>query len=229
MGTCSCMENHAKDTTEALVTAMVNSDSPASVAYKQYESQMIPDLKELYKLFLQDKGDRIKIINIRDKVLSKLGSDLLSKLFSEVKNLEELILVNNEIGVSGAEKLSDDSSSLRNLKRLIISNNQLTDAGLETIAQTIPFMTKLVEINFSSNLLTSASVSIVQEMVAGLQDLEILDLTENNFTKSDLVKIMTTLNQLGSFSTFKFDEYKLEPVDVAQIKKILKKNNIMRK
>ena len=212
---------HQKDTTEALMYAAGNSDSPASVAFKTHESEMIPELKEVYKLFLMQKAKSVTKIEIRDRELGILGSELLSKIIPELPNLKELILINNGIGVSGASKLADSTSSLTCLERLVIINNKLDDEGLEYIAQTMPFMVKLKEINFSNNDITATGAQNLEEVLSNLEVLEVLDLIGNNIGKRCLIKLAKALNTIPTMKKFIFDETNLKPIEVSSIKEIL--------
>ena len=220
MGNCSCYDT-PKDTPEALLYAAVNSDSPASVAYKSHESEMVPEIKEIYKTFLMKKGKGITKIEIKEVDFGVLGAELLSKVFPELPSLKELILINNSIGVAGASKLADSTSSLTSLERLVITNNKLDDEGLEYIAQTMPFMTKLKEINFANNDITATGAQNLEEVLSNLEQLEVLDLIGNNIGKRCLIKIAKALSGIQTMKKFIFDETHLKPAEIASIKEAL--------
>lgn len=220
MGNCSCMEKQ-RDTPEALLFAAVNSDSPAGVAYKLYEKTMIPELKHIYKQFLLKKSDETVRIEIRDKFLGDGGAELISKILPELSKLAELVLVNNQMGITEASKIADNTSGLSKLEKLIISNNNIKDEGFEFIAQTMPYMKNLREINVSYNGLTSIGVEHLIEPLENLEKVEEINISGNEVNKKCLKKIALALQNMSTIKHFKFDESDMKPSDVAEIKNML--------
>ena len=221
MGACSCLGESIKDTPNTLTEAVLNSESPIGITYKIHESDMVPEIKELYTWFLLGKKKSIVKVEILDKELAEIGSDILSKILPVLQNLQELILANNGIGCKGAKKLSESLSSLIHLKKLYIKSNFLTDEGLEFICCAVPFLINLREISFYQNEITNLGAEHLKEALMNLEYLETLDLTGNSINKRGLVKIANTISYVKTLKEFNFDKAELKDSDVIAIKKIL--------
>ena len=63
MGSCLC-DQHQRDSPDALNELAYNLDTPASVAFKDHEKTMLPEIKGVYIEYLKKKGDSVQKIEV---------------------------------------------------------------------------------------------------------------------------------------------------------------------
>lgn len=216
----------APETNEELIRFAAFSDSPAALFYSNNHTKLLPVLKDLYSRFLRKDSNSISKIELKDTELSELDCISLSKLIPELKNLSELILINNSLGVSGMNYLTDHTSTMTNLETLVLSSNKINDQCMEMICPTLPFIGNLKVVNFSNNEIGDKGVELITNEIGSLSNLEVMDFRHNQAGVSSLLALANELKKIESFRSFKVSGNKLNEKDLRKINRLFPENDV---
>lgn len=208
----------APESQEELMYSAVVSDSPAALFYQKNHTKLLPEVKNLYTSFLRKNSYAINKFELKDTQLSDLDSQSLSKMIPELKNLSELKLINNNLGLTGMNHLTDHTSTMVNLEVLVISSNKINDQCMELICPTLPFVSKLRVVNFSYNEIQDKGVELFSSQLEYLRSLEEVDFSFNQATAASLMTLANQLKSIEDFCRFRVEGNKISEKELRKIK-----------
>lgn len=125
------------------------------------------------------------------------------KVLLEKKNLTELDLSSNNIGVEGAKVISDSLKNNTNLLRLNLRNNNLKDEGAILIAASLTENDNLQYLSLSKNIIGDDGARALCIALTSNKSIETVDLNVNRITErsagyfEDLGKVSVVLRGIG--------------------------------
>ncbi|CAH8458175.1 unnamed protein product [Heterobilharzia americana] len=131
--------------------------------------------------------------------LENVGAEMLSRVFCDMKTLEELSLYQNGIGIHGIGGVLSLVSIIKsnpNLRVLNLSDNSLTPRGGEAVARALPSLVNLQELYLSDCILRSGgakALASVFEDSKTTPSLKILNLAGNEIRLSAGINLVLSL------------------------------------
>lgn len=135
----------------------------------------------------------LKVLVAGRNRLENDGIIALSRFFSRVKTMEEIIIPQNGIYRKGILALTESLLENPNLVVLDVQDNILTPLGAEALANVLPKLEKLKRLNIADCLIKSRGALAISEALTGLQFIENLDVSYNEINGESGLKLTQSL------------------------------------
>jgi Ran GTPase-activating protein (RanGAP) involved in mRNA processing and transport len=148
--------------------------------------KIFPDLQNLEKLALVGPGNNMNNENVIT----------LANALPSLKNLKELDLNNNLLGIQGAITIANVLHRLPNLQRFTLNNNDIQKEGAIAIINALhdlPNLNKTIDLG-QNNIGDGGAVEIA-ELLKGFPDLKILNLSRNHIRDNGAIAIANVLGR----------------------------------
>lgn len=131
----------------------------------------------------------MRVLKINNQNLQLKDAQVIGKILSDFKNIQELDLVNTYLDQSKAKEIADGLMRAKQLQVIKLANNPSIGRGADAILYNLAFSPKINYIDLSGNALQSAdSAEAIYKLVKISGSLETLILKNtyiNNYLKEE--------------------------------------------